>query len=99
VSQFFRVTGFKITGDGNCELSLEVFGEGGLASTTAVVDKGLMDARPARLIPALLGTMTEAARIAVEGPRPEPPPPVVPEKGKWIEPGAPNGSVPDSGTT
>jgi hypothetical protein len=84
VSTYFRILGFKITREGHCELDLETH-EG--LTATALVDRGLMDARPARLIPALLGTVSEAARTAGKSPEPEPEPVRPAEKGKWIEPG------------
>jgi hypothetical protein len=81
---FFKITGFRIPREGGCEITIETSeGHAGLAK----IDSGLMDSKPARLIPALLGTMTEAARIAGKPPEPEPEPIPVPEKGKWIEPG------------
>jgi hypothetical protein len=84
VSTYFRILGFRITRAGDCELDLET-SEG--VKATATVDKGLMDARSARLIPALLGTVSEAARTAGKPPEPEPEPVKPAEKGKWIEPG------------
>lgn len=84
MSTFFRILGFRIPKEGGCLIDVET--ADGRKAVAQVIPE-LMDARPARLIPALLGTVTEAARTAEMPPEPEPEPVKPAPKGKWIEPG------------